>query len=288
MESSREKMIGFLERAAEIPCEHAFFAEPRPYAPLEYNAYRHPFPRIFLPLSGIKRVGLATGGQIISRELMPGTALFGHNGAWVKEYWNSEHEMICLIYFRDMVRTLYIHHNGKPPEQSGPDVYFHTTRPLAAPAEYVLRAIEALADASDTNAAPCLISGLLRLTLQELRYEGKNSQGKAVFTWSGIKNYLQENLTSDLSREAVAKKFKLHPSHLSKLASRHAGMNFNAYVNNIRMEHAATLLSRENLTVDEAAVSCGFKYTSYFIRVFHRYFHMAPGIYREQSQRKSR
>jgi len=285
MEVDREKMITFLDRAAALPIHEIIFASARPFPTLEYNCYLHPYPRGFWVLSGVKHVGIARRGQIEQQFIEPGTMIFGHDGAWVKEFWDSAHEMICLIYFKEMIRTLYIRHNGRPPEQNGPDVYFNTGRPLATPGDYVLKGLMTLGGKvglATPAGAPELAAALLQLTRQELTEQTANPQGKSLFTWNCIKNYLEENLAADLSREVVAIKFKIHPSHLSRLARRHTGIGFNEYVARERMEHAAMLLRQGSLTVDETAACCGFKYTSYFIRVFERHFQLSPNTYRER------
>ena len=280
MESSREKMIGYLERAAATELREIIFFDNRVLPPLEYNSYQHPLPRIVMPLSGEKRVLISLNGKLTPLRLAPGMVLFGHDGSWLKEFWDVEHEMVSLVYFKEMIRVLYISHRGIPPDQNGPDAFYHTAAPISAPGNHMVKALMLMSEAENRSGAPELVRALLRFSLEEVCNDREPLKGKALFTWNGIVNYLQENWARELARDEVAEQFKIHPSHLSRLARRFSGMGFNAYVTQEKMEHAARLLVRENLTVDEVAVRCGYNYTSYFIRVFEKHFHASPNSYR--------
>jgi AraC-like DNA-binding protein len=189
--------------------------------------------------------------------------------------------MISLIYYDDMTRAIYIKHNGKPPDQDGPNVYFHTSRPISIPGNHTVKALASLAAADDRGGAVELCAALLKFTLRDLIDNKGPPQGKACATWRGILHYMYEDLSSSLSRKSTARRFKLHPSHLSRLAKEHAGMSFNECLVRIKMERATNFLADESLNINEVAERSGFKYTSYFIRVFQKHFKQSPNTYRE-------
>ena len=55
-------------------------------------------------------------------------------------------------------------------------------------------------------------------------------------------------------------------------------------LNDIRIDNACALLRHTNLTLDAIAAQCGFHYTSYFIRAFHKHFACSPGVYRARQE----
>lgn len=48
------------------------------------------------------------------------------------------------------------------------------------------------------------------------------------------------------------------------------------YLNYYRIECACEMLSTKDISIKEAAISCGFNDTSYFIKVFHKYKGVTP------------
>jgi AraC-like DNA-binding protein len=52
------------------------------------------------------------------------------------------------------------------------------------------------------------------------------------------------------------------------------------------MEYAVRLLEDKTISIDEVADQCGYTYTSYFIKVFRRYYIESPACYRENLQKR--
>lgn len=281
MEISCDKMIAYLESATGVSIKKVIFADRRALQPPSYNTYLNPFPRVIMPLSGKKNVAYSKGGEIELIQMRRGDIVFCEPGAWVKEFWSAPHEMISLIYYDEKIRAIYINHNGRPPDQDGPNIYYHTSRPVSAPGNHTVKALIALMAAEERDGASELCAALLKFTLTDLKDNKGILQGKAHATWSGIINYMHENLSSSLTRNSTAGRFKLHPSHLSRLAREQTGTSFNECLTQIKMERAAGFLANESLNIDEVSELSGFKYTSYFIRVFQKHFNKSPGAYRE-------
>ncbi|RVT86904.1 AraC family transcriptional regulator [Rhodobacteraceae bacterium CCMM004] len=72
--------------------------------------------------------------------------------------------------------------------------------------------------------------------------------------------------------------------HVCRIARQHLGMTPTAYVNRIRMEHAAMLLGRTDMTVSEIAEDVGIENLSHFYRVFRQNYGATPGAYRRRRQ----
>lgn len=59
------------------------------------------------------------------------------------------------------------------------------------------------------------------------------------------------------------------------------GINFNDYLNNLRIEHAKELLISLDLRVQEIALQVGYLNVNSFIRMFKRASGLTPGEYRK-------
>ncbi|MBI4027376.1 MAG: helix-turn-helix transcriptional regulator [Verrucomicrobia bacterium] len=79
----------------------------------------------------------------------------------------------------------------------------------------------------------------------------------------------------------LARGAHVSPEHLSRLFRQSLNLTPRDCVRFAKIERAATLLRRSNLTIKEAAESAGFPNPFYFSRVFHQTFKTPPSVYRE-------
>ena len=63
------------------------------------------------------------------------------------------------------------------------------------------------------------------------------------------------------------------------------GVTPTAFVTDLRLEHAASLLAATNTTVATIATRCGFTSQSYFSRCFSTAHQLSPRDFRRRSQR---
>ena len=94
------------------------------------------------------------------------------------------------------------------------------------------------------------------------------------------KFFLTQNYASDITLEETARHFGISPSHLSRLFQREFGVSFSSCLTSLRLENALSLLNHTSLQIAEIAYRCGFKDSSYFIKVFRQHYGTTPGIYR--------
>ena len=80
-----EAMQETFRRAEQLPANRLLFAEARPLPPPPECVHLHPCPRMLFLLAGREKVCFARAGKIQQELLEPGTLLFAHPGAWVKE-----------------------------------------------------------------------------------------------------------------------------------------------------------------------------------------------------------
>jgi len=105
----------------------------------------------------------------------------------------------------------------------------------------------------------------------------KNSVKRVI---ERVNEYIEKNLSENLTLEVVANKVYVHPAYLSKLYKQETGQNFSVYLANKRMESAARLLVESNLMVSDIGKMVGYRTSQYFIKVFKEKYHMTPQQYR--------
>lgn len=99
-------------------------------------------------------------------------------------------------------------------------------------------------------------------------------------------DYIRRNYTKKITLEDVASYVFLSPSYFSKVFKDEMDLNFNAYLNKIRIEKAKQLLSTDNVRLVEVAGIVGFEDQSYFSKVFKKMTGQTPGKFRESGSKK--
>lgn len=90
-------------------------------------------------------------------------------------------------------------------------------------------------------------------------------------------------LRDDLSRRLIGEYVSISKNRFAPLFRKFTGMAFPAYINSLRMQHAATLLAeRPDHTIESIANDCGISVPQTFYRLFKLHFGMTPAAYRLQ------
>ena len=105
------------------------------------------------------------------------------------------------------------------------------------------------------------------------RQSGRSTGQQEERTINGITRYLQEHLAEEISLSVLAEEFHLSGQYISQLFKSEIGVNFLAYLTNIRMEKAKKLLLSTALSL--AVISEQSGYGDY--RVFTKAFRKAGG-----------
>ena len=95
-----------------------------------------------------------------------------------------------------------------------------------------------------------------------------------------IKIYIQNNYDQVLSLEKISSLFFLNPSYCSFLFKEKTGINYSDYVNQVRVDHAKSLLQSSDEKVYKIAKVLGFDNVKYFFRVFKKLTGQTPEEYR--------
>ena len=92
-----------------------------------------------------------------------------------------------------------------------------------------------------------------------------------------VKKFVAENYRTRIKMSEAAEITGFSEAHFSRFFKQHTGMNFNDYVNTIRVEEAARLLLKTDDTISGIAYSCGFNTPNYFNDVFKKHKGKTPG-----------
>lgn len=114
---------------------------------------------------------------------------------------------------------------------------------------------------------------------------------QSLFRFSGAKHakvilfctqYIGENYSRKITLEGLANMVYLSPAYLSRVFKQETGMNFNQYLNRVRIQKAQELLRVREIRMTDISLLVGFEDQSYFTRVFRRVTGMLPRVYRER------
>lgn len=88
----------------------------------------------------------------------------------------------------------------------------------------------------------------------------------------------------DFNVSRAAELLDVSVAYLSKSFKELSGINLLAYISGVRITYAKELMSRERISVMEAARRAGFENPNTFIRAFKKYEGMTPGNYIKQQE----
>ena len=90
-------------------------------------------------------------------------------------------------------------------------------------------------------------------------------------------NFTQENFKNpEFNLKQLANYLYISPNYLSTIFKNNLNINFNAYLNNIKIEYALTLIYQGVSSIKEIAFASGFNDQSYFTKVFKKYNNISP------------
>jgi len=93
--------------------------------------------------------------------------------------------------------------------------------------------------------------------------------------------FIWKNLARKVSLGEIAKAVGLSAPYFSTVFKEEMGENFSSYINRLRVEKAATLLTETVTPIKAVAKFCGFEDQSWFSKIFKHYTGITPGKYRE-------
>ncbi len=94
--------------------------------------------------------------------------------------------------------------------------------------------------------------------------------------------YLKENYQNHITMEQLGLQVFLSKDYLSRIFKENTGLPVNAFLQQLRIDQACTLLAEDNLTILDVALACGFRDSKSFYTAFKRQKGLTPGAYRKK------
>ena len=94
--------------------------------------------------------------------------------------------------------------------------------------------------------------------------------------------FIMENFARKISLEEIAKASGFSAPYFSTIFKDEMGENLSSYLNRLRVERSAFMLTDTDLSLGKIAWACGFEDQSWFSKIFKLYAGMSPGKYRNQ------
>ncbi len=118
----------------------------------------------------------------------------------------------------------------------------------------------------------------LELAIQECQRDDQGTPRSHAFqNYLELCRHLENNYMFPLTRESISRALRLTPSYISALFRKWGQTNLWSYLLDLRLGAARNLLLESRLSIKEIAEKCGFASDIYFIRCFHRKYHLTPG-----------
>jgi len=149
--------------------------------------------------------------------------------------------------------------------------------------------IKAEIDSNNRYKNEFLVNMLTRMVIYTARLypaaksQGVNMQNNQYQIVCSAIAHINNNLTEDLSRPVLAKKFWVSPSHFSRIFKEYSGFCLQDYIVRCRVSHAINLIRKKNINVLDAALESGFLSSSGFYRAFHATTGMKPGDFKKNA-----
>ena len=98
-------------------------------------------------------------------------------------------------------------------------------------------------------------------------------------------NYINEHITEDISIDKISERCYISKYHLCRLFKEKIGLTIMEYVLQTRIVMAMELLQKEDTSIAEIAIRCGFSSPSYFSRVFKKQIGISAIVYKRKNRR---
>ncbi len=94
--------------------------------------------------------------------------------------------------------------------------------------------------------------------------------------------WIKNNYQRPFAVTELAEKMGYQADYLSSLFKRHMGISIVKYTNQLRIRTAKNLLTNYDITIKEAAFSCGFSDEKYFMKIFKQSEGVTPATFRNR------
>lgn len=96
------------------------------------------------------------------------------------------------------------------------------------------------------------------------------------------REFILDNYQKPIKVDDIAEYLFISPSHLSRLFRQELNCTVLEYLTRVRIEKALELLKSNEYSVEKVSKLVGFKYSSYFVRIFKKHVGVTPLTYRNK------
>lgn len=125
------------------------------------------------------------------------------------------------------------------------------------------------------------LTGLL-LTQRTEQYSGKYK--RYISDVNSSCDFMKENMDRQITLADISKTVNLSAGFYHKVFKEIKGITPQAYLTEIRLKEAKSLLGKTNIPLSEIAMLCGFNSQAYFNYVFSKNMSVTPKKYRDKNQ----
>lgn len=250
-------------------------------------SYQVNFPRLELVSSGhyLNQIW-SPEGDIQSVQMGQREVMYIPPNGWNKPIWDNDCSVLSLLFGKRHIGFSLV--NKRKGDLDFCNVQKHSIQSGAGRAlDHILLSLNTLAQ--EQVRAPMdnhLLQALLSYALQ-LLVESESGRRRGSNLFHGICIYIQENFHRVISRESIAARFNISPSHLSRLFRQQGHMRLADYISWVRIDRAKFMLKKYRFRLEEVANRCGYSDVNYFCRVFKEKTGLTPTEYRSLSQPQS-
>ncbi len=101
-----------------------------------------------------------------------------------------------------------------------------------------------------------------------------------------IMEWIKANYYKPITVVEIANEFNYNSDYISTLFKKNTGMSLIYYINKTRIDISKSLIANYNLSIKEAAYSCGFTDEKYYMKTFKKFEGMTPVQYKKAFTRK--
>ena len=98
-----------------------------------------------------------------------------------------------------------------------------------------------------------------------------------------IIRYIDKKYSEEITLKEIAGHFNMSYKYFCRFFKKNFNKTFIEYLNEVRIENAIHLFTKNNLTVTEIAISCGFSNMSYFTRTFKKIIGCTPSQFKNKN-----
>ena len=129
-----------------------------------------------------------------------------------------------------------------------------------------------------------LLFRIFRLLSTEYEFTLSREQRKTMnwIIFEEVSDYMKHNY-DHVTIKDLCQEFHFQEDYFNRLIKNKTGMTYSAYLQQVRLEKAASMLTRSNITIDEICETVGYRNKGFFYKIFKEKYGMKPAEYRKNS-----